>query len=288
MFGWDVIWHRCTVLASLLSPALFAILAAMLNSVPSPICPRTALVTGAAKRIGRAVALGLADDGFAVAIHHNRSATDADSLVEQITQAGGQAMSVACDLADEDQTAGLIARVTARLGPLGLLVNNASLFERDEALDTTREGWEAHMAINLRAPFVLTQAFARQLPAERHGNVVNLLDERVLNLTPHFTSYTMSKAGLWTLTQTLALALAPRIRVNGIGPGPVLPSPRQTEAQFERQYQALPLQRPIALEEIVAAVRFILAAPSMTGHIILLDGGQHLGWSQPRSETPVE
>lgn len=288
MFGWNGIEHCRAAPASLLSPALFAILAGMPNPVSSPICPPTALVTGAARRIGRAIALGLAADGYAVAVHHNRSGADADSLVNQITQVGGQAMTVACDLADEDQAAGLIARVTARLGPLGLLVNNASLFERDEALDTTRAGWEAHMAINLRAPFILTQAFARQLPADRHGNVVNLLDERVLNLTPHFTSYTLSKAGLWTLTQTLALALAPRIRVNGIGPGPVLPSPRQTEAQFTRQYEALPLQRPAAPDEILAAVRFILAAPSMTGQIILLDGGQHLGWSQPRSETPVE
>ena len=260
----------------------------MQPAVPAPTYPRTALVTGAAKRVGRAVALGLARDGYAVAVHYKTSAADADSLVKEITQAGGQAIAVACDLADEQQTAGLIARVTAQLGPLGLLVNNASLFERDEALDTTRAGWDAHMAINLRAPFVLTQAFARQLPADSHGNVVNLLDERVLNLTPHFTSYTLSKAGLWTLTQTLALALAPRIRVNGIGPGPVLPSPRQTGAQFARQYEILPLQRPVALDEIVAAVRFILAAPSMTGQIILLDGGQHLGWSQSKAETPVE
>lgn len=254
----------------------------------TPTYPRTALVTGAAKRVGRAIALGLAADGFAVAVHHNSSAVEADALVKEIKTAGGSAIAVSCDLADEEQTAGLIPHVNAALGPLGLLVNNASLFERDEALDTTREGWDAHMAINLRAPFALTQAFARQLPADQHGNVVNLLDERVLNLTPHFTSYTVSKSALWTLTQTLALALAPRIRVNGIGPGPVLPSPRQTEAQFTRQYTALPLQRPSSPEEIFAAVRFILAAPSMTGHIILLDGGQHLGWSQPKADAPVE
>lgn len=253
-----------------------------------PITPRTALVTGAAKRVGRAIALGLAGDGFAVAVHHHRSAEAADSLVAEITKTGGRAIAVSCDLAAETDTAGLLPRVTAALGPLGLLVNNASLFERDEALDTTREGWDAHMAINLRAPFVLTQAFARQLPEDRHGNVVNLLDERVLKLTPHFTSYTLSKAGLWTLTQTMALALAPRIRVNGIGPGPVLPSARQTEEQFKRQYETLPLQRPASPEEIFAAVRFILAAPSMTGHIILLDGGQHLGWSQPRTAPPLE
>lgn len=274
--------------ASLLHAVLFAILAAMQSSKPTPTYPRTAIVTGAAQRIGRAIALGLAADGYAVAVHHNSSTAEAEAVVDQITQAGGRAMAVACDLADEQQTAGLIARVTAQLGPLGLLVNNAALFERDEALDTTRAGWDAHMAINLRAPFVLTQAFARQLPADCHGNVVNLLDQRVLNLTPHFTSYTLSKAGLWTLTQTLALALAPRIRVNGIGPGPVLPSPRQSQAQFIGQYETLPLQHPVALEDIVAAVRFILAAPSLTGQIILLDGGQHLGWNLSRAGTPVE
>jgi NAD(P)-dependent dehydrogenase (short-subunit alcohol dehydrogenase family) len=266
----------------------FAIVPAMSPHPPPPIVPRTALVTGGAKRIGRAIALGLAADGIAVAVHHHNSAHEANDVVAEIAARGGRAIALAADLADEAQTSALIARVTAELGPLGLLVNNASVFERDEALDASRESWNAHMAVNLRAPFVLTQEFARQLPADQHGNVVNLLDERVANLTPHFVSYTVSKAALWTLTQTLALALAPRIRVNGIGPGPVLPSPRQTEEQFTRQYMALPLQRPSPPEEIASAVRFILAAPSMTGHIILLDGGQHLGWSQPRAPAPEE
>jgi NAD(P)-dependent dehydrogenase (short-subunit alcohol dehydrogenase family) len=152
----------------------------------------------------------------------------------------------------------------------------------------TRESWDAHLGPNLRAPFVLMQHFARALPASAEGVVVNMLDQRVWSITPHFVSYTVAKAGLWALTQSMALALAPRIRVNGIGPGPVLPSARQTEEQFKRQYETLPLQRPAAPEEIFAAVRFILAAPSMTGHIILLDGGQHLGWSQPRTAPPLE
>ncbi len=259
-----------------------------MSSLPPPNTPRAALVTGAAKRIGRAIALGLAAEGYAVAVHHRNSAEAAAGLAAEITRAGGRAITIACDLADETQTADLVPRVVAQLGPLGVLVNNASVFERDEALDATRESWDAHLSVNLRAPFVLTQAFARQLPGNAHGNVINLLDERVLNLTPHFVSYTVSKAGLWTLTQTLALALAPRIRVNGIGPGPVLPSPRQSEAQFIRQYQSMPLQRPSSPEEIAAAVRFILAAPSMTGHIIPLDGGQHLGWSQPKTAAPEE
>lgn len=251
-----------------------------------PEIPRTALVTGGAQRIGRAIALGLAQDGFAVAVHYNRSAAPAKALVQEITRGGGRAIALGADLAHEDEAQDLLPQAVQALGPLGLLVNNASLFERDEALTTTREGWDAHFEVNLRTPFVLSQAFARQLPDGAHGVIVNLLDERVLNLTPHFTTYTLSKSGLWTLTQTLALAFAPRIRVNGIGPGPVLPSARQTDEQFIRQYQAMPLQRPASPEEIAAAVRFILAMPSMTGQIILLDSGQHLGWSQARGEPP--
>jgi NAD(P)-dependent dehydrogenase (short-subunit alcohol dehydrogenase family) len=155
------------------------------------------------------------------------------------------------------------------------------VFERDEALSVTRESWDAHIETNLRAPFVLMQEFARQLPERGTGAIVNLLDERVWNLTPHFVSYTLAKAGLWTLTQVMAMALAPRIRVNGIGPGPTLPSPRQSAEQFARQQASVPLQRGAAPEEIAAAVRFILAATAMTGQMIALDGGQHLGWAQP-------
>jgi NAD(P)-dependent dehydrogenase (short-subunit alcohol dehydrogenase family) len=136
------------------------------------------------------------------------------------------------------------------------------------------------MQVNLRAPFVLTQALVRQLPEGASGNVVNLLDQRVRNLTPHFTSYTLSKAGLWTLTQTLALALAPRVRVNAVGPGPTIASARQTEEQFARQWSSVPLARRVMPREIADAVRFILDAPSMTGQMIALDGGQHLGWGQ--------
>ncbi|HEY4134696.1 MAG TPA: SDR family oxidoreductase [Alphaproteobacteria bacterium] len=257
-----------------------------LPPLPQPNVPKAALVTGAAHRIGRAVALGLAADGYAVALHCHRSAADAEALAGEIAQAGGKAVTLQADLAVEAEVGGLIAQATAALGPLGILVNNASLFERDEALTTTRESWDAHMEPNLRAPFVLSQDFARQLPAAASGVIVNLLDERVLNLTPHFTSYTLSKAGLWTLTQTLALALAPRIRVVGIGPGPVLPSPHQSDAQFIQQYSSMPLQRPSSPDEILGAVRFILATPSMTGQVLLLDSGQHLGWSQPRGEPP--
>ncbi len=251
--------------------------------------PKAALVTGAAHRIGRTIALGLGNDGWAVAVHYSRSKPQAQEIVYEITGAGGRAVALAADLADEDETAGLVPRAAKALGPLGCLVNNASQFEADDPATATRESWDIHMGVNLRAPFVLTQGFAAQVPAETGGCVINIIDQRVWNLTPFFTTYTLSKAGLWTLTQTLALALAPRIRVNAIGPGPTLASARQTPAQFTRQWQSTPLQRRTPTEEICAAVRFLLSAPAMTGQMMALDGGQHLGWAQlDRDYLPEE
>lgn len=251
----------------------------MLRAMPEAI-PKTALVTGAARRIGRAIALDLVRQGWAVAVHYHESATEADQLVNEITAFGGRAVALRAALGDENQVATLVANATAALGPLGCLINNASTFEYDSALGATRASWDLHIEANLRAPFVLTQDFARQLPDAAAGVVINLIDQRVWNLTPHFVSYTLSKAGLWTLTRTLAMALAPRIRVNAIGPGPTLPSARQSPQQFDRQCAATPLQRGTTPQEICDAVRFILAAPAMTGQMIALDGGQHLGWAQ--------
>jgi len=250
--------------------------------------PRAALVTGAAQRIGRAIALALAADGWALAVHYRASRAPADTLVAEIARAGGQAVALAADLADEAAVAGLVPRAVAALGPLGCLVNNASSFENDTVATATRAGWDEHLEVNLRAPFVLMQAFAAQLPEAASGAIINMLDQRVWSLTPYFVSYTVSKAGLWTLTQTMALALAPRIRVNGIGPGPTLPSPRQSDEQFARQCASLPLRRGTSPEEIAAAIRFILAAPAMTGQMIALDGGQHLGWGQQGAASAPE
>jgi NAD(P)-dependent dehydrogenase (short-subunit alcohol dehydrogenase family) len=202
--------------------------------------PRAALVTGGAKRIGRAIALMLGDAGWDLAVHFHASRQEADAVVAELKAKGRRAVALEADLMREDEVASLVGRARKVLGPLGCLVNNASLFERDEALTATRESWDRHIETNLRAPFVLMQGFARLLPAESSGAIVNILDERVWNLTPHFTSYTLAKAGLWTLTRTMALALAPRIRVNGIGPGPTLPSPRQSEEQFRRQLEDRP------------------------------------------------
>ena len=246
---------------------------------PEPL--KTALVTGAARRIGRAIALDLARHGWAVAVHCNRSEPEAREVVRLIEQGGGRATLVQADLAREAETETLVPRAAEALGPLTCLVNNASTFELDLADTVTRASWDAHLETNLRAPFLLTQAFARQLPGEQGGNVVNLLDQRVWNLTPYFVSYTVSKTGLWTLTRSLALALAPRIRVNAIGPGPALKSPRQTEADFARQCEMTPLKRGTTPGEICDAVRFILGAPALTGQMIVLDGGQHLGMKLP-------
>lgn len=253
------------------------------SSVPPP---KAALVTGAGRRIGRALALALAGTGWTVAIHYNRSEAEANETVAAIEAKGGRARAVRADLADEDATQSLVERAANAVGPLTLLVNNASIFENDLWNTVTRESWNQHVQVNLRAPFVLIQEFARRRPKGVPANVVNLIDERVWNPTPFFVSYTVSKMGLWGLTQTLALALAPEVRVNAIGPGPTLQSTHQTPEQFRRQWTMMPLRRPIGVDEICRALQFILDAPSMTGQMIALDGGQHLGWAQPGGMTP--
>ena len=258
------------------------------GAMPVPSVPKAALVTGGARRIGRALVLALAEDGFAVAVHHRRSHAVAEKLVALIRNNGGAAVALAADLGDEGAVNRLLPRAEQALGPIGCLVNNAGVFAGDTVETATRESWELHLAINLRAPFVLIQDFATRLPKSAGGVVVNLLDQRVWSLTPYFVSYTLSKAGLWTLTQTMALALAPRIRVNGIGPGPALPSPRQSAEEFARQCATMPLRRGTSPQEIATALRFILSAPAMTGQMIALDGGQHLGWAQSQRPPIIE
>jgi NAD(P)-dependent dehydrogenase (short-subunit alcohol dehydrogenase family) len=258
------------------------------GAVPARPIPRAALVTGGGRRIGRALALALAEDGYAVAVHYHHSRAAAESVVAAIRAAGGEALSLGADLGNEDVVRELLAQAERAFGPVGCLVNNAAVFGNDTVKTVSRDSWDRHLAVNLRAPFVLIQEMSARLPAEAGGVVVNMLDERVWSLTPYFVSYTLSKAGLWTLTQTMALALAPRIRVNGIGPGPTLPSPRQTPEQFLRQRAETPLERGTSPEEIAAALRFILSAPAMTGQMIALDGGQHLGWAQPQRAPMTE
>ncbi len=254
-----------------------------------PGIPRVALVTGGAERLGRAIALALAEAGFDIALHRHHSAEAAEGTAQEIRQRGRAAVVLAADLSDEAAVTGLLPAARGALGPVGALVNNASAFERDEWDTVSRESWDRHMLPNLRAPFVLTQLFAKALPDGAEGVIINLIDQRVWSITPHFVSYTVSKAGLWALTQAMALALAPRIRVNGIGPGPALPSSRQTEEQFARQCASVPLRRGTSPEEVARAALMILSLPAMTGQMLALDGGQHLQWAAGRTaQTPQE
>ncbi len=258
----------------------------MILPVP-PAIPRAALVTGGARRIGAVIAEALAQAGFDVALHHRGGGEEAEATASALRAAGRRAVTIQADLSDEAAVEALLPQAEAALGPIGVLVNNASAFERDEWHDATRASWDAHVEPNLRAPFVLMQRFAARLPEGAEGAVINMLDQRVWSLTPHFVSYTVSKAALWTLTQSMALALAPRIRVNGIGPGPALPSARQSAAQFARQCASTPLGHGTSPREIASAVLAILSLPSMTGQMIALDGGQHLQWA-PLRGIPVE
>jgi NAD(P)-dependent dehydrogenase (short-subunit alcohol dehydrogenase family) len=240
--------------------------------------PGSVLITGAARRIGRRIALDLARDGWAVAIHCNASLSEAAALKSEIEAGGGRSVIVQGDLAQADVPDRLVREAGSALGPLSCLVNNASRFEPDEAGSVTLDSWAAHLDTNLRAPVFLSQSFAAQLPGDAPGNIINIIDQRVWRLTPKFFSYTASKSALWTVTRTLAQALAPRIRVNAIGPGPALPNVRMDEEDFARQTRLTLLKRGTSPEEISAAVKYILSAPAMTGQMIVLDGGQHLLW----------
>ena len=238
------------------------------------------LVTGAAKRLGRAIALKLAREGFDVAVHYRSSKADADTVAAEIKALGRRAAIVEGELSKEAEVAAIVPRAVSVLGPLTGLVNSASVFEDDRVESVTRASWDKHLDTNLRAPLVLSQAFVAQLPAGAYGGIVNLIDQQVLNLTPQFLSYTVSKAALWTLTQTLAQALAPRIRVNAVAPGPSLKAERQSQANFDGHVKATLLQRPSSPEDIAGAVAYLLAAPAVTGQMIAVDSGQHLGWSR--------
>jgi NAD(P)-dependent dehydrogenase (short-subunit alcohol dehydrogenase family) len=240
-----------------------------------------ALITGGARRIGRAIALDLAAHGHAVVIHCNHSHDEADGLVAEIVKNGGKAAVVGADLSDSDAVDCLIAGSASRFGPLGLLVNNASIFEDDSAQDFDWATWDRHFAVHLKAPVQLARAFAAQVPDGEDGLIVNIIDQRVWRPTPRFFSYTLSKSALWTATQTLAQAYAPRVRVNAIGPGPTLPNSRQDQDAFDAQVSALLLERGANLAEFGATIRYLLQARSVTGQMIALDGGQHLAWQTP-------
>lgn len=237
-----------------------------------------ALVTGGARRIGRTIALALAGAGFDVVIHH-RAAGDDLSVIGEIEALGRRSAAVAADLSDEAQVRGVIPAATAALGPLSVLINNASVFLDDRVGTLSRASWDAHFETNLRAPLVLAEAFAAQAAAG--ACIVNLLDQRVLKPNPQFISYSLSKAALWFATRTLAQALAPAVRVNGVGPGPTLPSIHQSQAEFDAEAANTPLGRRATPDEIAAAVLYLVDAPAVTGQMIAVDGGQHLAWRTP-------
>lgn len=257
-------------------------------SNPSKPARPVALVTGAARRIGRAIAQDLAAHGFAVAIHCNTSRGEADELASTLKAEGGEAEIFQADLARMDDVSQLIGAVTARMGAPVLLVNNASAFESDELADFDWQQWETHFAVHLKAPVELTRRFADALPTGSEGLVVNIIDQRVLKPTPRYFSYSLSKAALWSATRTMAQALAPRIRVNAIGPGPTLANTRQSDADFGAVVDTLLLKRGPALREFGATIRYLWEARSITGQMIAIDGGQHLAWQTPDATGPGE
>lgn len=235
-----------------------------------------ALVTGGSRRLGRVLAATAADAGFDVAIHVRAMDDDAETAAAEVRSRGRKATILTCDLRKESTTVALVGEAEAELGAITLLVNSASVFENDAFEDMNRASWDLHIETNLRAPLVLAQTFARRLPADRQGLIVNLLDQRVLDPSPEFFSYSLSKSALWDATRMLARALAPRIRVNAIGPGPTLPSIHQDQAAFDAEARSTLLGRPVAPSQIGAALRYLIDAEAVTGQMIAVDSGQHL------------
>ena len=249
---------------------------------------RIALITGAGRRIGRTIALHLAAAGWQVVVHYFRSAKAAEEVVEKIQASGGSASMFRADIREEGAPFKLINSVNAAIGPITCLINNASVFENDTVFTANKETWDLHMGVNLRAPFELAQSFAKQLPEDNEANIINIIDQRVWNLTSDFTTYTLSKVGLWGLTQILARALAPGIRVNGVGPGPTVQSIHQSAEAFAQEWGAIPLKRRVLPEEVASAVKFILETPSMTGQMIAIDSGQHMGITMPEQKANTD
>jgi NAD(P)-dependent dehydrogenase (short-subunit alcohol dehydrogenase family) len=251
----------------------------------------SALITGAATRIGKEMALGLAAQGINIVVHYMSSQEDAERVVEAAKTYGVRAVSLKANLLNDSEVSELIPRATLLIeAPLTILVNNASIFEYDNIETVSLESWDRHIGSNLKAPLFLINEFAKLVPDSTtdingenipQGNIVNIVDQRVLKKTPEFLTYSLAKMGLWSLTQTAAQALAPKVRVNAIGPGPTLKGHRQTEDHFRKQRQNTILQRGSAANEISDALIFILNSPSMTGQLICIDGGQHLAWQTP-------
>ena len=253
-----------------------------LSSVPDHVLPKkSVLVTGGAKRIGRAICGGLANLGFSVAVHANSSMDEAEAFARSLRDSGVDAVALKADLRNEAETLDLLRQAHKALGGLDVVVNNASLFQPDWVTDFDRETWDGHFDVHVRAPSILAGEYARLLDSDEKGLIVNIIDQRVWAPTPNYYSYMLSKAAMLMATKTMAMSLAPRIRVNAIGPGPTLPNVRQTREDFEKQTSALLLGKGPDLDEFARTIAYFHSATSVTGQMIALDGGQHLAWETP-------
>ncbi len=248
----------------------------------------TVLITGGSQRIGAVISERIAQEGWNVIIHYNKSKNKAFNLKKRLSSYKVNSCCIKADLSKELELKKLFINAKKEMGNISCLINNASTFELDSIESIKKKNWDYHLNTNVWAPISLIQQFIKNLPKKNKGNIINILDQRVVNLTPFFTTYTLTKSVLWTLTQTLALSLAPRIKVNAIGPGPTFPSKRQTSRQFKNQYMKIPLKKAVDPNEIAEAVLFILNSNSLTGQLINVDSGQHLGWSHDNNKKVLD
>ena len=238
------------------------------------------LITGAATRVGKAIALHFAERGWNIALHYFKSSLQAKKLKKIIEQNRVKVALVKADLKNSKQTEKIITVARKKLGTIDCLVNNAALFEKDDIANFTTKSWNDHLNINLLAPTILTKQFAKQTSKKTVSNIINIIDQRIFNLTPFFMSYTISKSGLQTLTKTMAMRLGPKIKVNAIAPGPTIKSKRQSERHFKNQVRSTILKKPVRTEDICDTVEFLINNNSITGQIITVDSGQNLSWNK--------
>ena len=238
------------------------------------------LITGAATRVGKAIALHFAERGWNIALHYFRSSAKAKELKKIIEQHWVKVALIKADLKNPKQTEKIIPLAKKKLGAINCLVNNAALFEKDDITNFTNKSWNDHLNINLHAPTILTRQFAKQAPKKTVSNIINIIDQRIFNLTPFFMSYTISKSGLQTLTKTMAMRLGPNIKVNAIAPGPTIKSKRQTDKHFRNQVRSTLLKKTVRSEDICDTVEFLINNNSVTGQIIAVDSGQNLSWNK--------
>ena len=238
------------------------------------------LITGAATRVGKAIALHFAERGWNIALHYFRSSAKAKELKKIIEQHWVKVALIKADLKNPKQTEKIVHLAKKKLGTINCLINNAALFEKDDIINFTNKSWNDHLNINLLAPTILTKQFAKQAPKKTVSNIINIIDQRIFNLTPFFMSYTISKSGLQTLTKTMAMRLGPNIKVNAIAPGPTIKSKRQTDKHFRNQERSTLLKKTVRSEDICVTVEFLINNNSITGQIIAADSGQNLSWNK--------